>query len=170
MLAHYDKLAKNNSLDSLRRLMAMDSRTLLCGALLPKMDIGSMVHSLETRTPFLSKALMDHVPSLPSNIKVKGSETKTLLRHLAQRYLDDEVCQAPKRGFETPLLEWVNNKLRQPILDTLDRNNAFVRNYYPTSFYNAVLHKHENPPLYRARLIWMWYCTEVWHQKQIKIT
>lgn len=169
MLAHYDKLAKNKYLDSLDRLMAMDSRTLLSGALLPKMDIGSMAHSLETRTPFLSKAFMEQVPSLPSNFKIKGSETKTLLRHLAKRYLDTEVCDAPKRGFETPLMEWVNGKLRQPILDTLGSNNSYVRNYYPKDLYNNVLHKQEHPPLYRARLIWMWYCTEVWYQQQNKI-
>jgi len=171
MLTHYDKLANNNKLDSLDRLMAMDSLTLLSGALLPKVDIGSMAHSLETRTPFLSKVLLDHVPSLPSHFKIKGTETKTLLRHLARRYLDDEVCRAPKRGFETPLQDWVNYKLRQPILDTLSGHNTFVRSYYPAKFFDTVLHKQEElPPLYRARLLWMWYCTEIWHQQQIKTT
>lgn len=166
MQKYFQAVSGSTNLSSLDKMMAMDSKTLLSGALLPKMDIGSMAHSLETRTPFLSKALLENIPALPDNYKIRGKQTKYLLRQLAQRYLPEEVSVAPKRGFETPLVKWVGKELQQPIMDLLTPGNAYVRRFYKQQEYERLLHEKKTPSIYRARLLWMMYCTEVWHMKQ----
>jgi asparagine synthase (glutamine-hydrolysing) len=64
-------------------------------------DIASMRASLELRTPFLSKALLDVVSRLdPRSLVAFGQ--KSVLRRLASRYLPTELYDLPKRGFRFP--------------------------------------------------------------------
>ncbi|QOJ13556.1 MAG: asparagine synthase (glutamine-hydrolyzing) [Planctomycetia bacterium] len=95
------------------RMMAVDARTTLVDGLNLKLDICTMQHSLEARSPLLDHVLIDTVNRFPASVKLHGRKTKPLLRTLAERYLPVEVCTAPKRGFEVPLLHWLENDLRQ---------------------------------------------------------
>ncbi|HEX5653378.1 MAG TPA: asparagine synthase (glutamine-hydrolyzing), partial [Chitinophagaceae bacterium] len=56
-----------SSLSGLQKIMNLDFDNILAGDLLVKMDIATMAHSLEGRSPLLSKALLEYVPSLPDN-------------------------------------------------------------------------------------------------------
>lgn len=94
------------------RMMAVDARTTLVDGLNLKLDICTMQHSLEARSPLLDHVLVDFANSLPASIKLAGRQTKPLLRKLAERYLPEPVQTAPKRGFEVPLLRWLETDLR----------------------------------------------------------
>ena len=55
----------NHSLfDGLQKIMNLDFDNLLAGDLLVKMDIATMAHSLEGRSPLLSKEFLEYVPTL----------------------------------------------------------------------------------------------------------
>ncbi len=95
------------------RMMAMDARMNLIDSLNLKLDICTMAHSLEARCPLLDHVLIDEVARLPERVKLPGRQTKPLLRKLAERYLPPDVCVAPKRGFEIPLLRWLETDLRE---------------------------------------------------------
>jgi asparagine synthase (glutamine-hydrolysing) len=95
------------------RMLAMDGRTTLIDCLNLKLDICTMRHGLEARSPLLDHVVVDLVSRLPERIKLPGRETKPLLRRLAERYLPDDVRTAPKRGFEVPLLRWLENDLKE---------------------------------------------------------
>ncbi|MEJ0104625.1 MAG: asparagine synthase C-terminal domain-containing protein [Bacteroidota bacterium] len=58
-------------LSGLQKIMNLDFDNLLAGNLLVKMDIATMAHSLEGRSPLLSRDLLEYVPSLPDNYKNK---------------------------------------------------------------------------------------------------
>src|SRR5258705_12089182 len=95
-------------LTGLQKIMNLDFDNLLAGDLLVKMDIATMAHSLEGRSPLLSKELLEYIPSLPDKYKIKGRQTKYLLRKLAEKYLPFELIDQPKRGFEIPLKKWMD--------------------------------------------------------------
>ena len=65
----------------------MDFNNFLSGNLLVKMDIATMAHALEGRSPFLSKELLEFAPTLPTNFKIQKNNTKFILRELAKKYL-----------------------------------------------------------------------------------
>ena len=74
----FDKIA-NSNLSGLKKIMNLDFDTNLFSDLLVKMDIATMANSQEGRSAFLSKELLEYIPSLPDSYKIKGKTTKFLL-------------------------------------------------------------------------------------------
>lgn len=97
--------------------MAVDFALSLGDCLLVKMDIATMAHSLEARSPYLDHRLVEWAAGLPRPLMFSGSTTKPLLRRLAAKYLPREIIAAPKRGFEIPLIDWVRGDLFPMIAD-----------------------------------------------------
>ena len=62
----------------LDRTLYVDVMSYLPEDLLVKVDIATMAHSLEARSPFLDHKLMEFAASLPADLKLRGMETKYL--------------------------------------------------------------------------------------------
>lgn len=155
-----------SKLSGLQKIMNMDFDTNLFSDLLVKMDIATMAHSLEGRSPFLCKELLEYVPGMSDSYKIKGRNSKYLLRVLAKQYLPPELPNQPKRGFEIPLKNWVNGELKQIIHDFVGSSNAFNRQLVEPSFTQSLLEgKTQVPTEKRAKILWMLFCLEVWHRK-----
>jgi asparagine synthase (glutamine-hydrolysing) len=69
----------------------------------------SMANSLEIRSPFLDKELVQFVNNLPSSYKIDGSGGKVILKQAFGDMLPWEILSRPKHGFEVPLLQWIKN-------------------------------------------------------------
>ncbi|MBU3714217.1 MAG: asparagine synthase (glutamine-hydrolyzing) [Ferruginibacter sp.] len=150
----------------LRKIMNMDFDTNLFSDLLVKMDIATMAHSLEGRSPFLAKEMLEYVPGLKDSFKVNRTTTKYILRTLAKKYLPQELIHQPKRGFEIPLKKWVNGELNTIISDYLNASNCFHKNYISQGFTQKLLeNKIRIPAEKRAKILWMLFCMEVWNKK-----
>ncbi|WP_375448114.1 asparagine synthase (glutamine-hydrolyzing) [uncultured Fibrella sp.] len=67
----------------------------------------SMAVGVEARVPFLDVELVNFAARLPPALKMKGRETKYILKKLMERYLPNEVIYRPKTGFGTPLRSWL---------------------------------------------------------------
>ena len=65
-------------MSGLKKIMNIDFDTNLFSDLLVKMDIATMANSLEGRSPFLCKELLEYTPGINDNFKIKGSTTKYL--------------------------------------------------------------------------------------------
>jgi asparagine synthase (glutamine-hydrolysing) len=104
---------------TVRSFLRSDYRLLLVDDLLAKMDIATMAHSLEARSPLLDVPLAEFTWSLPEDWLLRTTETKPLLRALARRHLAPDVARAPKRGFEVPVRQWLAQDLREVVGDLL---------------------------------------------------
>lgn len=93
--------------DPLHRLMAADLAVTLPGDMLAKSDRMSMRHGLELRVPFLSRAVWDVACRIDPALKVRGGETKRVLRALARKSLPAGIAERPKQGFEVPIAAWM---------------------------------------------------------------
>jgi len=114
-----DVLAMLRDCGPVDRMLGADFLTLLPHDLLVKMDIATMAHGLEARSPLLDHQLIDMVSRLPEALKLRSFRTKPLLRELGRRYVPPVIRQAPKRGFEVPLIQWLQGELRELCEDTL---------------------------------------------------
>lgn len=160
------RVIANSNLTGLKKIMNMDFDTNLFSDLLVKMDIATMAHSLEGRSPFLGKDLLEYAPTLPDEYKIKGGSTKHLLRTLAGSYLPETLIHQPKRGFEIPLKKWIDHELHDMIRDYISSPNAFHRNLIKPSFSEALLEgKARVPAEKRAKILWTIFCLEVWYRK-----
>lgn len=161
----FDKIA-NSNLSGLKKIMNLDFDTNLFSDLLIKMDIATMANSLEGRSSFLSKELLEYIPSLPDNYKIKGRTTKYMLRQLALKYLPQTLINQPKRGFEIPLKKWIENELKEPVFDYLSSNNSFYSNFVQRDFIQDLLAKKiKISDEKRAKILWTLLSMEIWYQK-----
>lgn len=112
------------------RFMALDFLSGMADCLLVKIDIATMAHSIEGRSPFLDHRLIEWASNLDSRDLVSGIEGKPILRHLAKKYLPAETVSAPKRGFEIPLVDWTGGPLRQMIGDLCLSKNGIVQQIF----------------------------------------
>jgi asparagine synthase (glutamine-hydrolysing) len=165
-MQHDFNVVANSDISGLKKIMQLDFDTNLFNDLLVKMDIANMANSLEGRSPFLCKELLEYAPGINDSFKIKGSTTKPLLRQLAKKYLPAELINQPKRGFEIPLKSWVDNELREIIHDYLGADNAISRQFANPVFINKLLtNTVKIPAEKRAKILWTLFSLEVWYKK-----
>ena len=161
----FEKIA-NSNLSGLKKIMNLDFDTVLLDDFLVKMDIATMANSQEGRSPFLSKEILEYVPSLPDNYKINGKTTKYLLRKLAIQYLPAELINQPKRGFEIPLKKWMDNELKEIVFDYLTASNNFYQTFVSRKFVESLLEKNTKiSDEKRAKILWTLFSMEVWYKK-----
>ena len=153
------------NISALSKMLIMDFSCIFPSDLLKKMDIATMTHSIEGRSPFLSKYMLELAPTLNDIYKVKGLNTKVILRNLGKKYLPEELISQPKRGFEVPLKQWVNGELRNNILDSLS-GDCYSKTFLSKRFIDRLIEK----KIYtsdekRAKMLWSLYCLELWKKK-----
>jgi len=115
----------------------LDLKTYLVGDINTKVDRASMAHSLEVREPLMDHVLVEWLAALPTDLKVRGTEGKYLLKKAMESKLPREVLYRPKMGFSVPLARWfrgpLQKRMRAAVLDSL---------LLETGWFNARLLRH----------------------------
>ena len=164
----FNKIATSN-LSGLKKIMNLDFDTNLFSDLLVKMDIATMANSLEGRSAFLSKELLEYIPGISDAYKIKGKTTKYLLRQLAVKYLPSVLINQPKRGFEIPLKSWIDKELKAPVTDYLSSSQCFYKNFVQQNFVQDLLNKKVKiSDEKRAKILWTLFSMEVWNKNILK--
>ena len=105
--------------DPLVLIQHIDLKTYLVGDINSKVDRTSMAHSLEVREPLMDHELVEWLATLPSALKVHGSEGKYLFKKAMEPYLAQDILYRPKKGFSVPLARWFRGPLRQRVRDAV---------------------------------------------------
>lgn len=103
----------------IERMLYIDNSTCLPDDLLVKMDIASMAHALEVRSPLLDQKLVELFASFPVRLKVRGRETKYLLKKMAETRVPPDVLYRRKQGFDLPIREWMAGPMRGFVREAL---------------------------------------------------
>lgn len=97
------KLDKTN----LNTCLNMDLTDVFQGDFMVKDDRISMMNSIELRSPFLDKNLVEFCTKLPSKYKVDGNQKKIILRKAFGDKLHSDILNKQKQGFGAPLEKWL---------------------------------------------------------------
>jgi asparagine synthase (glutamine-hydrolysing) len=96
-----------------QRGLAVGLHATLTGDYLVKIDTTAMAHSVETRSPFLTRAVLEFAARLPAHAIANRTEDKVLLKRLARRLVPRECVDRRKSGFSVPLERWLDGPWRQ---------------------------------------------------------
>jgi asparagine synthase (glutamine-hydrolysing) len=151
----------------LERLLYLDSKTYLPGDILVKVDRMSMANSLETRAPLLDHRLIEFAQTIPASFKLRGLETKYILKRAAEGLIPDEIISRPKQGFDAPIRRWFNHELREMLDDTLTDSRARSRDDINHRAVLALLDEHRRGARDHARRLWSLLTLELWRRQFI---
>lgn len=156
--------------DVLDVMLEVDCSTYLPDELIAKIDIATMAHALEARSPLLDHQLMEFAASIPADMKVRGREKKWILREALRPWLPGEILDRPKQGFTVPVGEWFRGELRADVSDALLDPGSLARGYFRREPVQAMLERHLSGTSDESKRLWALYMLELWHREFVDRT
>ena len=156
---HWDRAA---GVDDVDRALYGDFKTYLPDQLLVKMDVATMAHSLEARSPLLDTALVEFAAQLPTAVRLPGWETKPLLKAVAARHIPPAVVYRRKRGFVMPAALWLSGPLAPQLRAALCAPGAVLHEFLEPAWLTARVDEHLARRRLRTEWLWTLLSLEVW--------
>jgi asparagine synthase (glutamine-hydrolysing) len=155
---------RSRSWDCLSRMLYFDTKTWLVDQLLIKADRMSMASSIELRVPFLDHRVVECAATIPSKYKVRGMQTKCVLRQAMSARLPATILRRRKLGFPTPLKLMFGGELFDYAHDLLLSDRARSRGYFAPERVRALLFDHRDARASNESEIWRLVVLEEWHR------
>jgi asparagine synthase (glutamine-hydrolysing) len=154
--------------DLVDRLTRLYCRTYLAEDILTKADRASMAVSLELRAPFLDPSLIDFISALPSRYKLRGSQTKVVLRRALAGRLPDNVLKRSKKGFGIPVARWLNTHLRELAGDLLAPGRIRAQGLFDAEVVGRMLYDHWNGQRDNRKGLWTLIMFQLWYDRYVR--
>ena len=161
LAAAYDEALATSALD---RTLYTDHVTYLAGDLLPKTDRMTMAHSVEARAPFLDVAWVEWTARLPKRYKVRGRQTKWLLKAAFADKLPTAVAGRGKQGFSVPVGLWLRGELREWARARLLDNPALGDWFHPAAVQQLIT-EHDGGKLNHGKRLWALLMFALWLER-----
>ncbi len=159
--------AAANGTGTLDATLLTDQMTYLPNDLLVKVDIASMANSLEARSPFLDHNLIEFAASLPENIKMRGLETKSLLKKVAARLVPKDVVYRRKMGFGVPIGKWFRGEMKDFVRGVLLSEKSLKRGIVKPEILERYVNEHTSASRDHSFQLWTLLMLELWFQRFI---
>ena len=154
----------------------IDYQTYLPCDILTKVDVASMYHGLEVRTPLIDVRVVEFAATLPVNqrFRLNGSDAvarKYLLKKVLARTFPSEFMHRKKMGFGIPRGEWFREgqsgrRLFEQIV--LDPNAAIYKWFVPESI-EAQLRIHDRGSD-NSGTLWLFLVLGIWLQQNPEVS
>ena len=154
--------ARADGVDDVDRALCGDFSTYFPDQLLVKADVSSMAHSLEARSPLLDTEMIEFAATIPTALRLRGWETKHLLKRLASRFVPPEVLYRRKRGFVMPASSWLRGAMAPYVRAALDSPSFHDRGWVRPEFTRRLLDEHQRgvhdwgDPLFTLLVLELW--------------
>lgn len=133
--------------------------------MLTKVDLMSMAHGLEVRSPFLDYRLAELVFPMPWQWKLKGFRKKHLLIETFRDMLPRELHRRPKKGFEIPVGVWIRGPLKDMAYDLIASDRCFFGRLLSRDGAKAMLEEHTTGRADHNFCLWALVSLLAWQQR-----
>jgi len=146
-----------------------DLHTYLPDDLMVKVDVASMAHGLESRSPLLDHVFMEWAAGIPEEIRMARGVTKALFKSAMEPYLPAEVLYRPKKGFSLPVDQWFRCDLKELAYDTLLSRSSAERGLFRPEYVRLLLDEHSALACDHHTRLWALLMLELWFQMWIDV-
>jgi asparagine synthase (glutamine-hydrolysing) len=156
--------------DRVARLIYLYVKTYLADDILVKVDRASMACSLEVRAPFLDVELVEFLGTVPSRLKLRGLETKYLLKQAMADRLPDGIATRAKKGFGIPVAAWLKTDLRQLMTDELSAERLRDQGIFDSVEVERMMREHLGGRRDHRKPLWTLLMFQLWHRRHASST
>jgi asparagine synthase (glutamine-hydrolysing) len=163
-----DFFSKTKKLSIANKVQYMDMKTYMPYDILTKVDVASMIHSLEVRTPLIDKEVWEFAATIPEEMNINNSgdgktwNGKLLLKEILRKQFGDSFIDRKKMGFGVPLSKWFANggELNQMLNDYLLSANSKILFYFDRSVVEEMIRKNSSGHLWLLLFLEEWLRNE----------
>jgi asparagine synthase (glutamine-hydrolysing) len=161
--AHVRRLfAEAGDRDWLNRCLYVDLNSYLPDNCLAKVDRMSMAVSLESRVPLLDKEMVELAFRLPGALKLRGRETKALLRRVAARHVPADCIYRPKEGFSIPIKRWLLTTLKPLMVELLAEPRLRAEGLFRPETVSRLMAEHLAERANHSHVLWTLMVFQAW--------
>jgi asparagine synthase (glutamine-hydrolysing) len=147
----------------MQRLSYQYCRSYLADDILHKVDRASMAVSLEARSPFLDRALVELMARLPPSAKLRApNQGKAILKEAMRDRLPPQVLARSKKGFGIPVAAWLRGPLDDLVEDLLSPNRLAEGGYFDPDRVRRLLDEHRSNARNHRKALWTLLSFELW--------
>ncbi len=150
------------------RICFADEMTYLPDDLLVKMDLASMAHGLEARSPLLDHHLLELAAEIPADTKLPGGRLKGLLKDAFREALPPEHLEKPKTGFGIPLQEWFRGPWADFTREHLVAEGARIQRWLEPAPLARALEDHVAGRIGFGYQLWSLLMLELWLREVVE--
>jgi asparagine synthase (glutamine-hydrolysing) len=151
-----------NTDDDLNRQLYVDIKTYLVDDILVKVDRMTMATSLEGRVPFLDYRFVEFTATLPSRLKMKGNDTKYILKKAMKNILPPEILTRGKEGFSIPIKNWLRTDLKSLMLDILHPDRIRQQGFFDPNYVQQLTDEHLAGKENHSHRLWALMVFGIW--------
>jgi asparagine synthase (glutamine-hydrolysing) len=129
-----------------------------------KLDVATMMSSLEARSPFQDREVVEWAARLSPSVKMRPWEKKALLKRVAARWLPAEIVYRPKHGFSLPVDTWFRGPWASPARNVIFSDNARDRGYFDYAYVEQLWAAHASGKANHGMRLWSLLWLEMWLQ------
>jgi len=149
--------------DEVNRSGYVDVHSYLVDDILVKVDRMSMAVSLEARVPLLDHRLVEFAFSLPPDEKIRGFDTKHLLKKAMADALPEAVRKRSKQGFSIPIKNWIRGPLRTMMTDLLSADRLRRQGFFNPGAVTELIDRHLRGTENCSHQLWALMVFESWY-------
>ncbi len=149
--------------DALQSMSHADLQTYLV-ELLMKQDQMSMSASIESRVPFLDHHLVELVSRIPSRFKMRGWQTKALLRDAVRDRIPSSILGRKKMGFPVPISEWLRGDFWPIVEEFVLSQRSIERGHFRPKAVRELAMEHKSGRKDHGERLWLLINLEMWRR------
>jgi len=151
-----------NEKNSLNQMLYWEMKSFLVDHNLNYTDKESMSVGVEARVPYLDRELVEFSASIPPRLKMKGNETKYILKKVAEKYLPHDVIYRSKSGFGAPVREWITQNLDSKIHEYLSKEALRKRGIFDSVVVWKLIEDNKSNKIDASYIVWSLLAIESW--------
>ena len=141
-------------------LLHSSIKTRLVNDYLVKTDRATMFNSLELRTPFLDKDLIEFSNSLPYDYIMHAGENKYITKKIAEKHFSNELIYREKQGFGIPIGHWMKNVWKKQFEEVVFEKQAIIPLNY--TYIEKIWEEHLSNQKDHSHRLWIIYVFHKW--------